>query len=98
MHDFKKPGDHGLIRSDFSGGWEGDTVNVFTGEGLNSEQKDMQFYLKKLLNFRKNTKAIHNGKTIHFAPEHGVYVLFRVLGNETIVHIINKNDTFSSYE
>ena len=92
MNDFDKPGDHGLIRTDFPGGWEGDAVNAFTGEGLTDDQKDMQSYLKKLLNYRKNSKAIHEGKTIHFAPEQGIYVLFRILENETVVHILNKNN------
>ncbi len=92
MNDTAKPGDHGLIRTDFPGGWEGDTVNAFTGEGLSEDQKEMQTYLKKLLNYRKDSKAIHQGKTIHFAPDDGVYVLFRVLDDETVVHIINKNN------
>ena len=92
MHDTEKPGDHGLIRSDFPGGWNGDTVNGFTCEGLTEEQKEMQVYLKNILNFRKNSKAIHQGKTVHFAPIHGIYVLFRILGDETVVHILNKND------
>lgn len=91
MNDFDKPGDHGLIRTDFPGGWEGDEINAFTGEGLNDEQKDMQSYLKKVLNYRKDSKAIHEGKTIHFAPEDGIYVLFRIHENETLIHIINKN-------
>ena len=93
MADFEKPGDHGLIRSDFPGGWEGDAENAFTGEGLTDAQKDMQSYLKKLLNYRKSSKAIHEGKTIHFAPEKGVYVLFRMLDDEIVVHILNKNET-----
>lgn len=92
MNDFNNPGDHGLVRTDFAGGWEGDAVNAFTGEGLNDEQKDMQSFVKKLLNYRKNSHAIHDGKTIHFAPEEGVYVMFRIHDNETVVHIINKND------
>ncbi|MDO1501594.1 glycoside hydrolase family 13 protein [Winogradskyella maritima] len=93
MDDFDQPGDHGLIRTDFPGGWEGDTVNAFTGEGLSDDQKEMQNYLKKLLNFRKQSKAIHNGDTVHFAPENGVYVLVRTSKDETVVHIINKNET-----
>jgi glycosidase len=93
MNDFDKPGDHGLIRTDFPGGWDGDAVNAFTGEGLTKDQKDMQFYLKKLLNYRKDSEAIHEGKTIHFAPENGVYVLFRISDDETVVHILNKNET-----
>ncbi|XMO85066.1 glycoside hydrolase family 13 protein [Algibacter sp. AS12] len=92
MNDFDKPGDHGLIRSDFPGGWEGDQVNAFTGEGLSEQQKDMQIFLRKLLNYRKNSKAIHDGETLHFAPENGVYVLFRILDYETVIHIINKNN------
>jgi len=93
MNDTAKPGDHGLIRTDFPGGWEGDAVNAFTGEGLSDEQKDMQSYLKKILNYRKDSKAIHEGKTVHFAPDNGVYALFRMMDDEIVVHIINKNDT-----
>ncbi|CAL2101098.1 Neopullulanase SusA lipoprotein precursor, family GH13 [Tenacibaculum sp. 190130A14a] len=92
MDDSEKPGDHGLIRTDFPGGWEGDTVNAFTGEGLSPKQKEMQDYTRKLLNYRKSSKAIHTGKTIHFAPLNGVYVLFRIVENETVVLILNKNE------
>ncbi|MCP4051610.1 MAG: glycoside hydrolase family 13 protein [Mesoflavibacter sp.] len=92
MDDFEKPGDHGLIRTDFPGGWQGDTVSAFTGEGLTDNQKDMQAYLKKVLNYRKESKAIHDGKTIHFAPFNGTYFLFRMSEDETVVHIINKNE------
>jgi len=92
MDDFDQPGDHGLIRTDYPGGWQGDQVNAFTGQGLSVQQKDMQSYLKKLLNYRKSSKAIHEGKTVHFAPFMGTYFLFRTLGDETVVLIVNKND------
>ena len=92
MNDFKKPGDHGLLRGDFPGGWEGDKVNVFTSEGLSKDQKEMRSFLKKVLNYRKESKAIQEGKTVHFAPFMGTYLLFRTLGDETVVHIINKNE------
>ncbi|MEZ4795565.1 MAG: glycoside hydrolase family 13 protein [Flavobacteriaceae bacterium] len=92
MNDFKKPGDHGLLRGDFPGGWQGDTANVFTGEGLSNEQKDMQHFLKTVLNYRKNSEAIHNGKTVHFAPFMGTYFLFRIVDGETVVMILNKNE------
>ncbi|MFC4400705.1 glycoside hydrolase family 13 protein [Mariniflexile soesokkakense] len=93
MNDSANPGDHGLIRTDFPGGWEGDAVNAFTGEGLNDTQKDMQGFVKKLLNYRKESKAIHEGKTIHFAPFMGTYLLFRIIDGETVAVIINKNDS-----
>jgi len=92
MDDTANPGDHGLIRTDFPGGWQGDAVNAFTGEGLTTEQKDMQSFLKKVLNYRKNSEAIQNGETKHFAPFMGTYFLYRTSGEETVVHIINKND------
>ena len=92
MDDFDNPRDHGLIRTDFPGGWQGDSVNAFTGEGLSDNQKGMQMFLTKMLNYRKTSDAIHNGKTMHFAPEDGVYVMARISDNETVVHIINKNE------
>ena len=92
MDDFEKPGDHGLIRTDFPGGWEGDSKNAFTGEGLSAEKKDMQEYLRKLLNFRKSSKAIQEGKMVHFAPEDGVYLLVREIDAEKVVLILNKNE------
>jgi len=102
MDDTAKPGDHGLIRTDFPGGWQDDTVNAFTGEGLSNDQKDMQSFLKKVLNYRKSSDAIHNGKTVHFAPDNGVYTLFRVMDDEVVALILNKNESIlldlSKYE
>jgi len=92
MDDTANPGDHGLIRTDFPGGWKGDKINAFSGEGLSETQKDMQTFVSKILNYRRTSKAIHNGKTIHFAPFMGTYFLFRTGENETVVHIINKNE------
>lgn len=92
MDNSDKPGDHGLIRTDFPGGWKDDTVNAFTGKGLTSEQLEMQSFLKKILNYRKTSDAIHNGKTVHFAPKNGVYVLFRIFNEEVVTIILNKNE------
>ena len=92
MDDTANPGDHGLIRTDFPGGWKDDTVNAFSGSGLTDSQKEMQSFVSKILNYRKTSKAIHDGKTIHFAPFEGTYFLFRILEDEVVVNIINKND------
>jgi glycosidase len=93
MQNTAKPGDHGLIRTDFPGGWKGDKVNAFTGDGLSADKKDMQNYLTKILNYRKSSKAIHDGKTMHFAPNNGVYTLFRMLNDEIVVLILNKYES-----
>lgn len=91
MQNSAKPGDHGLIRTDFPGGWKDDSVNGFTGMGLTAEQKDMQQYLRLLLQFRKNNKAIHEGRVIHFSPKDGVYLMFRILDDDIVVLLLNKN-------
>ena len=93
MQDTGNPGDHGLIRTDFPGGWDNDKVNAFTQQGLQKEQIEMQEFLKKILNFRKKSSAIHKGKTIHFSPKDGVYILFRINNDETTFLIINKNQS-----
>ena len=92
MDDTANHGDHGLIRTDFPGGWQDDKVNAFTGKGLSADKKEMQNFVKKLLNYRKNSKAIQEGKTVHFAPFKGTYFLFRIKDDETVVHINNKNN------
>jgi len=85
-------GEHGNIRADFPGGWQGDTVNAFTGQGLTDGQKDMQAYLAKIQNWRKNCTTIHNGKLMHFAPENGIYTYFRYTESQSVMVILNKNE------
>jgi glycosidase len=85
--------DHGLIRSDFPGGWIGDKVNGFTGVGLSEKEKEAKKFVQKLFNWRKNAKVIHNGGLLHFAPDDRseVYVMFRYDDTDTIMVILNKN-------
>ncbi len=82
---------HEFIRKDFPGGWAGDRVNAFTGNGLSEEALDFQHYLKTLLNWRKENEVIHQGNLMHFAPENGVYVYFRYNDREKIMVVLNKN-------
>jgi len=82
---------HGIIRSDFPGGWQGDTKNSFTGEGLNAAEREAQEYVRTLLKWRLNKNVIHTGKVTHFRPQDGTYVYFRYDENETVMVILNKN-------
>ena len=93
MDSSENPGDHGLIRSDFPGGWAGDKVNAFTGKGLTRVQKDAQAFMRKLLQWRKDKAVIHSGKLVHFAPEDGVYAFFRYDKNDTVMVLMNRNET-----
>lgn len=81
----------GAIRSDFPGGWQGDSINAFTGKGLANRQLEAQNFTRKLLNWRKENPVIHTGKLMHFAPENGIYVYFRYNEEKTVMVILNKN-------
>ena len=93
LENTAKPGDHGLIRTDFPGGWKEDPRNGFTGVGLSDDQLRIQSFLKKLLNWRKKKTVIYDGKTMHFGPAKGVYVYFRYNKEETVMVVLNKNST-----
>lgn len=84
--------EHGDIRADYPGGWEGDKVNAFTGEGMSEEAKGMQKYISTIQNWRKNAKAIHDGKLMHFVPEDATYTYFRYTADEAVMVILNKNE------
>ncbi|UZJ43467.1 glycoside hydrolase family 13 protein [Marinimicrobium sp. C6131] len=84
-----KTRDDGAVRSDFPGGWAGDTRNGFTGEGLTDTQRSAQAYLRQLLNWRQDQEAIHHGDLLHFAPHNGVYVFARYTGEQRILVAIN---------
>ncbi|MEO1009729.1 MAG: glycoside hydrolase family 13 protein [Bacteroidota bacterium] len=92
----KNPGteDHGVIRSDFPGGWQGDIKNAFTGQGLSEKEKEAQAFVRKVLNWRKRSSVIHNGKVMHFAPknEEEIYVYFRYDHKDKVMVILSKND------
>jgi len=94
MNSDENPGDHGLIRTEFPGGWSDHSKNAFTGEGLSKDEKQTQLFFKELLNWRKNNKVIHKGKLIQFSPkENGIYSFFRVLDNKLVWVIFNRNNS-----
>lgn len=81
----------GKKRNDFPGGFEGDAQNKFVASGRNAAENAAYEYVKKLANFRKQSKALTIGSTTDFLPQDGVYVYFRKHGNETVMCIINQN-------
>ena len=86
-----KQRDDGAFRRDFPGGWPGDAVNAFTGQGLNARQLEAQAFLRKLLTWRKQQPVVHEGSWRHYAPEQGTYVYFRRLGERKVMVVFNKN-------
>ncbi|MFT3755550.1 MAG: glycoside hydrolase family 13 protein [Pseudoxanthomonas sp.] len=87
----------GELRADMPGGWAGDAANAFTGKGLTAQQRDAQDYLRKLLNWRKRSPVLHDGKLTHFAPRDGVYAYFRHDGqHKTVFVALNKSPEATS--
>jgi glycosidase len=78
-------------RKDFQGGWQGDAVNMFTGENLSADQKDVHDYISKLYTWRKTNKAVQEGTLTHYIPEDGLYVYFRTAGKDVVMVIMNNN-------
>jgi len=89
---------HPNVRLDFPGGWTGDKVNFFKETGLSSSQAEAYTYLKTLLNWRKTKDAIKNGRLLHFVPENNVYVYFRISPKETVMIVLNGNETESEFD
>jgi len=94
MEGDKSKGD-GYLREDFPGGWAGDNKNVFTGANLTAEEKEAFDFTTKLLNWRKDKEVIHTGKLKHYITEGGLYVYFRYNKKESVMVILNSNETKS---
>ena len=84
--------DHGVIRSDFPGGWEGDAVNAFTGEGLTDQQQEAQQFIADLAHLRRGSCALNMGEMLHYIPLGEVYVYFKWFGDEHKMIVLNRND------
>ena len=87
----KSSRDHGDIRSDFPGGWEGDRSNASESKGLKSWELDAQDFLKKLLKWRGKSAAVTIGRLIHYKPSSGLYTYFRLFDDELVMVVINNN-------
>ena len=94
MNSNDNPRSHDVIRSEFPGGWKDHKVSALTGMGLTSDQIEFQNFFKRLLNWRKNNKVIHEGKFIHFTPKEQVeiYSYFRILGDKMVWTIFNRKE------
>jgi len=78
-------------REDFPGGWAGDRVNAFTGAGLNARQRDAQEFVRRLVNWRKTSTVVQQGKLMHYGPENNTYVYFRYDGAKKVMVALNAN-------
>src|SRR5690606_13502789 len=90
MKNFSRP--DGLVRDDFKGGFAGDDVNKFTAAGRTADENDMFNHVRTLAQYRKQTRALQDGKLLHYAPQNDVYVYFRYNDNERVMVLMNCSD------
>ena len=83
------------LRGDFPGGWKEDAYNAFTSEGRTDLQNEYWNFASKLLNWRKNSKAVTEGKLVHYTPDNQskCYVYAKTDGENTVLVILNGSDT-----
>ncbi len=83
---------HGYMRTDFPGGWEGDSTDVFAGTNMTEKQQKSLAFSKYLLKLRKEHTALQTGKLTHYIPKDNYYVYFRTNDKETFMIIMNNSD------
>lgn len=91
MKNFSAP--DGLVREDFPGGWKSDTVNKFTASGRTALENKAFDFIRTLAQFRRSSPALQEGKLMQYVPEDKVYVYFRYTDAESVMVIINRNDS-----
>jgi len=93
MKNYWDGSNHDKVREEFPGGWAGDKSNKFTRADRTEPEQAAFETVKTLANFRKGSSAIKTGKLMQFVPENGVYVYFRYDENQTVMVILNQNDS-----
>jgi glycosidase len=88
MSGFKDPGDAN-VRKDFPGGWPGDPRDAFTAKGRTAAENDMFQFTRSLMQWRRTSTPIHNGKLMHFIPDDNTYVYFRYNDEGTVMMVVN---------
>ncbi|MDP4269438.1 MAG: glycoside hydrolase family 13 protein [Bacteroidota bacterium] len=79
----------GYVRTDFPGGWMGDTQNAYTADGRTALQNEAFNYMQKLLKWRKGNEVIAKGSLLHFAVRDGIYVYLREYHGKKVLVILN---------
>lgn len=70
-----------------------DAINKFDKAGRTIQEQEAFDFVRTLALFRKKSTALTTGKTTQFLPSEGVYVYFRHDDRQTVMCIINTNNT-----
>ena len=93
----KSRGGDAMVRADFPGGWKEDKANAFSQEGRTAVQNECWDFASRLLNWRRTSKPVTEGRLVHYTPDNRTkcYVYARILGDETVLVILNGSDAES---
>lgn len=81
--------EHGILRSNFPGGFYGDKANAFIKEGRTEKENDIFDYVHNLLLLRKKYSSLRIGALHHLPPQNNIYMYMKSLGDERILVIMN---------
>lgn len=82
---------HGGLRTDFPGGWDGDRTDLFDPAQRNAVQTEVFGYTRRLFNWRRTKRVIHEGRTLHFAGRDNTYAYFRYDETDAVFVFINNS-------
>ena len=100
------PSHDGAKRIDFPGAWDGDSFSLFDKDGRELAPREYQFaeelhdYTANLFNWRKGSKAVQDGKTLHFLSRANIgdrnitdntYAYFRYTDTDAVFVYINNS-------
>jgi neopullulanase len=88
----------GKVRGDFPGGWPTDKVDKFSAAGRNAKEQEAFDYVKRFGQWRKQSRAVHVGRTTQFVPENGVYTYVRRGKGQTVMVIMNCSEKANSVD
>lgn len=91
----KSKGD-GALRKNFPGGFEGDSINAFTGKGLTPLMSSTLAFTQRMLRWRKTNVAVQQGSLRHFTVKDGVYVYSRNYQGHVVTVLVNGTDSPAS--
>ena len=94
MKNFKNPSD-AMVREDFPGGFDGDTLNKFLSSGRTDSENIAFNYVARLAAVRKASSALTTGALMQYIPSKGLYVYFRYDNKQTVLCALN-SDTLSA--
>ena len=82
----------GMVRSNFPGGFPGDSLNAFTAKGRTEKEREIFATVKKLIRLHRERKSLSYGGMIHFPPANEVYMYLRIFQTEKTLVIVNNRD------